>query len=317
MISGDFFATLPAPRVAYPGRSSSRHIRLVPASPPLSSRQFATVSLRRASRPLAPAARRFSSAVPSFGSLGGTIGRPSLPRYSRNGEISICCFPPCLPPCLIALSPRRLLLPAFRPALPCRGAGCADCLPRSRPTAYDTAQSTHFLRDDTSRKTDSRISLISRYFRITSDTVVSHHDESSFPPHALPCDTGSGEMPSPFACLPVPFPTMLGIARRIQYRDNSMADPICAFSVDGGFSGYHVPSPCYYTNIPSGRSFRGFYSPVETASPVGLLIGNAFVRELFLPEAVLIMLDDRQAWDSIVLDEIAPSIPTDGRGDFL
>lgn len=57
-------------------------------------------------------------------------------------------------------------------------------------------------------------------------------------------------------------------------------------------------------------------SPVETASLVGLLNSNAFVRELLLPEAVLIMLDDRQAWDSIVLDEIAPSILTDGRGDF-
>ena len=28
-------------------------------------------------------------------------------------------------------------------------------------------------------------------------------------------------------------------------------------------------------------------------------------------------LDDSQAWDAVVLDEIAPSILTDGRGDFL
>lgn len=28
-------------------------------------------------------------------------------------------------------------------------------------------------------------------------------------------------------------------------------------------------------------------------------------------------LDDCKAWDPIVLDEIAPSILTDGRGDFL
>lgn len=58
-------------------------------------------------------------------------------------------------------------------------------------------------------------------------------------------------------------------------------------------------------------------SPVEPASLVGLLIGNAFVRELLLPEAVLMTLDDCKAWDSIVLDEIAPPILTDGRGDFL
>lgn len=50
---------------------------------------------------------------------------------------------------------------------------------------------------------------------------------------------------------------------------------------------------------------------------MGLLIGNAFVRELLLPEAVLMTLGDCQAWDSIVLDEIALSILTDGRGDFL
>lgn len=49
---------------------------------------------------------------------------------------------------------------------------------------------------------------------------------------------------------------------------------------------------------------------------MGLLIGNAFVRELLLPEAVLMTLGDCQAWDSIVLDEIAPFILTDGRGDF-
>ena len=70
-------------------------------------------------------------------------------------------------------------------------------------------------------------------------------------------------------------------------------------------------------NMPSERGFSGRHSPVEPASLVGLLTGNAFVRELLLPEAVLIMLDDRQAWDSIVLDEIASSILTDGRGDFL
>lgn len=58
-------------------------------------------------------------------------------------------------------------------------------------------------------------------------------------------------------------------------------------------------------------------SPVEPASLVGLLIDNAFVRELLLPEAVLITLNDCKAWDAIVLDEIALSILTDGRGDFL
>lgn len=58
-------------------------------------------------------------------------------------------------------------------------------------------------------------------------------------------------------------------------------------------------------------------SPVEPASLIGLLTGYAFVRELLLPEAVLMTLDDSQAWDAVVLDEIAPSILTDGRGDFL
>lgn len=155
---------------------------------------------------------------------------------------------------------RTANLPVTPPRLPCRSscrrASRACRLLAVKPLRRTRCGAHRPLRDDTRRKTDSRISLISRYFRITSDTVVSHHDESSFPPHALPCDTGSGEMPSPFACLPVPFPTMLGIARRIQYRDNSMADPICAFSVDGGFPGCHVPSLCYSINIPSERCSR-------------------------------------------------------------
>lgn len=58
-------------------------------------------------------------------------------------------------------------------------------------------------------------------------------------------------------------------------------------------------------------------SSVEPASLIGLLTGYAFVRELLLPEAVLMTLDDSQAWDAVVLDEIAPFILTDGRGDFL
>lgn len=117
-----FFATLPALRVAYPGCLSSRHIWSVPSSPPPPSRQSATVSLRHASRPIASAARRFPSAVPPILSPGWTIGR--LPcRYSRNGEISIFRFPPCLPLRQIAPSPRPPAASRLPPRPPCRGAG--------------------------------------------------------------------------------------------------------------------------------------------------------------------------------------------------
>ena len=128
MISGDFFfATRPTPRVAYPGRPSSRHIRSVPSSPSLSSRQFATVSLRRASRPIVSAASRFPSrpiasaaryahpVAPPLEPPGVTIRR--LPcRYSSNGFPAAFSFSPCSPLCLIDPSLRRLLLPACRPA---------------------------------------------------------------------------------------------------------------------------------------------------------------------------------------------------------
>lgn len=79
----------------------------------------------------------------------------------------------------------RLVAPPRLPCRPsCRRAGRADCLPRNRSTAYDTVQSSHLQQDDTSSRANRRIPLINRYCYTTSDTVVSHHDESCFPPYA-------------------------------------------------------------------------------------------------------------------------------------
>lgn len=87
------------------------------------------------------------------------------------------------------------------------------------------------------------------------------------------CDTVSGERSPPFVYRHYLIERFVCCSLYLFDETN----PICAFSVDGGFPGCPVPSPCYSIDIPSECSFRGFYSLVEPASLVGLLIGNAFV----------------------------------------
>ena len=111
MISGDFFVTLPVPRVVYPGRPSSRHIRLVPSSPPLPLRQFAAVSLRPASRPIVSAASRFPPSAPPLESQSGTIGLLHC-RYSRNGIGRSIPLPASLPALPSAVLNRPIVSPA-------------------------------------------------------------------------------------------------------------------------------------------------------------------------------------------------------------
>ena len=125
MIPGDFFATLPVPRVVYPGRPSSRHIRSVPSSPSLSSRQFATVSLRPASRPIVSAASRFPPSAQPLESQSGTIGLLHC-RYIRNGIGRSIPLPASLPALPASVPNRPIAPPPTASRLPtrpsCRGA---------------------------------------------------------------------------------------------------------------------------------------------------------------------------------------------------
>lgn len=154
----------------------------------------------------------------------------------------------------------------------CRRAGRTDCLPQFAPphTIRLNSPFAHLQRDDTSRRADRPRHRISPSDR---KPAFPYHITMKTASRSTPriCDTGSGELPPPFACLLVLFPTVRGITRRIPHRSDPTRQIRFAHfpcRVDFPIAMSHRRA---IINIPSERSFRGFYSPVEPASLIGLL----------------------------------------------
>lgn len=123
MISGDFFCNSSRPSCRVSGASI---VLPYPTGSIIPAAVVETICYRFAS-PCVPSRSPRLHATPRLpfrfsARRAGRFGLLSC-RYSRNGEISICRFPPCPPLCLIVLSSRPSSASRLPPRPPCRGAG--------------------------------------------------------------------------------------------------------------------------------------------------------------------------------------------------